>query len=61
MEPTDARSLLAKLSGVADSELGTIIVQTLDYQPLALAGAAVFVGNIRQYNAFRLCITEWFG
>jgi len=43
MEPTDARSLLAKLSGVADSELGTIIAQTLDYQPLALAGAAVFV------------------
>ena len=53
MEPTDARSLLAKLSGVADSELGTIIAQTLDYQPLALAGAAVFVGNIRQDNAFR--------
>ena len=53
MEPTDARSLLAKLSGVADSELGTIIAQTLDYQPLALAGAAVFVGNIRQDKAFR--------
>ena len=53
MEPTDARSLLAELSGVADSELGTIIAQTLDYQPLALAGAAVFVGNIRQDKAFR--------
>ena len=53
MEPTDARSLLAKLSGVADSELGTITAQTLDYQPLALAGAAVFVGNIRQDKAFR--------
>ena len=53
MEPTDACSLLAKLSGVADSELGTIIAQRLDYQPLALAGAAVFVGNIRQDKAFR--------
>ena len=53
MEPTDARSLLAKLSGVADSELGTIIAQTLNYQPLALACAAVFVGNIRQDKAFR--------
>ena len=37
MKPADARSLLVNLSGVADSELGTIIAQKLDYQPLALA------------------------
>ena len=53
MEPADALSLLVNLSGVADSELGTIIAQKLDYQPLALASAAVFVGTIRQHKAFR--------
>ena len=53
MEPADALSLLVNLSGVADSELGTIIAQKLDFQPLALASAAVFVGTIRQHKAFR--------
>ena len=43
MEPNDARSLLSKLSGIPDSELVGTVVQNLDYQPLALAGAAVFV------------------
>ena len=53
MEPADALSLLVILSGIADSELGTIIAQKLDYQPLALASAAVFVRTIRQLKAFR--------
>ena len=48
MEPDDARSLLSKLSGIPDSELVGTVAQRLDYQPLALAGAAVFVKEIRR-------------
>ena len=48
METSDARSLLSKLSGIPDSELVGTVAQRLDYQPLALAGAAVFVKEIRQ-------------
>ena len=48
MEPNDARALLSKLSGIPDSELVGTVAQRLDYQPLALAGAAVFVKEIRQ-------------
>ena len=48
MEPDDASCLLAKLSGIADGELGLEVARKLDYQPLALAGAAVFVKSIRQ-------------
>ena len=48
MEPDDASCLLAKLSGIADVELGLEVALKLDYQPLALAGAAVFVKSIRQ-------------
>ena len=48
MEPDDASCLLAKLSGIADVELGLEVARKLDYQPLALAGAAVFVKSIRQ-------------
>ena len=48
MEPNDACSLLSKLSGIPDSELVGTVAQRLDYQPLALAGAAVFVKEIRQ-------------
>ena len=51
MEPDDACSLLAKLSGIKDSELLRKVAQKLDYQPLALAGAAVFVKEIRQDKA----------
>ena len=51
MEPSDARSLLSKLSGIPDSELVGTVAQRLDYQPLALAGAAVFVKEIRQDKA----------
>ena len=48
MEPNDACSLLSKVSGIPDSELLGTVAQRLDYQPLALAGAAVFVKEIRQ-------------
>ena len=51
MEPDDACSLLAKLSGIKDGEIVRIVAQKLDYQPLALAGAAVFVKGIRQDKA----------
>ena len=51
MNPYDATSLLAKLSGVFDNELAKNVAQKLDYQPLALAGAAVFVKDIRQDKA----------
>ncbi|CAH3186048.1 unnamed protein product, partial [Porites lobata] len=51
MEPDDACSLLAKLSGIKDSELSRKVAEKLDYQPLALAGAAVFVKGIRQDKA----------
>ena len=53
MEPNDARSLLSKLSGIPDSELVGTVAQRLDYQPLALAGAAVFVKEIRQDKVSR--------
>ena len=48
MEPNDARSLLSELSGIPDSELAGTVTERLDFQPLALAGAAVFVKEIRQ-------------
>ncbi|CAH3178591.1 unnamed protein product, partial [Porites lobata] len=51
MNPHDATSLLAKVSGVFDNELAKNVAQKLDYQPLALAGAAVFVKDIRQDKA----------
>ena len=51
MESDDACSLLAKLSGIQDSELEKEVAEKLDYQPLALAGAATFVKEIRQDKA----------
>ena len=48
MYPDDACSLLRLLSGVTDSEMEKEIVQVLDYQPLALASAAIYVRQARQ-------------
>ena len=48
MDPSDACSLLSMLSGIPDSELAGTVAQRLDYQPLALASAAVFVKEIQQ-------------
>ena len=43
MAPSDATSLLATISGIADDETAKEVAQALDYQPLALASAATFV------------------
>ena len=43
MAPSDATSLLAAISGIADDETAKIVAHALDYQPLALASAATFV------------------
>ena len=49
MEPKDACSLLAQLSGItADSELEEKVAKKLDYQPLALASAAVYLRDLRE-------------
>ena len=53
MESDDACSLLAMLSGIQDSDLVREVAEKLDYQPLALAGAATFVKEIRQDKASR--------
>ncbi|KAL9967481.1 hypothetical protein ACROYT_G025708 [Oculina patagonica] len=55
MEPDDAISLLATLSGIDDSDMGKV-AQALDYQPLALASAATYVKQLRQTK-----ITSQFG
>ena len=51
MRPRDASCLLAKLSGIDDSEKGKEVAQALDYQPLALASAATYVRQVRQNKA----------
>ena len=53
MEPDDASSLLARISGITDSTLAEKVAKKLDHQPLALAGAAVFVKEIWQDEASR--------
>ena len=51
MEPEDATLLLAKLSGITDIELEEKVAEKLDYQPLALASAAIYIKEIRQAKA----------
>ena len=53
MKSDDACSLLAKLSGIQKGELAREVAEKLDYQPLALAGAATFVKEIRQDKVSR--------
>ena len=48
MHPHDARSLLTLLSGVKDGEMEDEIAEALDYQPLALASAAIYVREVRR-------------
>ena len=43
MAPSEATSLLATISGIADDETAKEVAHALDYQPLALASAATFV------------------
>ena len=51
MRPREASSLLGKLSGIDDSEKVKEVGQALDYQPLALASAAIYVRQVRQDKA----------
>jgi len=51
MKPDDACCLLAKLSCMDDSEMVKEVAQALDYQPLALASAAIYVRQVRQNKA----------
>ena len=46
MAPSDATSLLATISGIADEETAQKVAHTLDYQPLALASAGTFVKQL---------------
>ena len=48
MHPDDARSLLTLLSGVNDGEMEDEVARALDYQPLALASASIYVREVRQ-------------
>ena len=51
MTPSDAISLLASLSGIADGETEKEVARALDYQPLALASAAIFVKQVREASS----------
>ena len=46
MAPSDATSLLATISGIADDETAKEVAHALDYQPLALASAGTFVKQL---------------
>ena len=46
LAPSEAISLLATISGIADDETATKVAHALDYQPLALASAATFVRRL---------------
>ena len=48
MDPREASSLLATLSGFMDPEMEMEVAKVLDYQPLALASAATYVREVRQ-------------
>ena len=48
MVPTDACCFLAKISGITVQGLENKVAKELDYQPLALASAAVYVKKIRE-------------
>ena len=50
MEPAEAVCFLTELSGVTDNDMGENVAQALDYQPLALASAGVYVRNVRNTN-----------
>ncbi|PFX15828.1 Nephrocystin-3 [Stylophora pistillata] len=48
MKPTDARSFLTKISGIKKDGMEDKVAKALDYQPLALASAGVYVKKIRE-------------
>ena len=50
MEPADAICLLTELSRITDNDMGENVAHALDYQPLALASAGVYVRKVRNTN-----------
>ena len=47
---TDVAHLLFELTGIKDDNMGKKVARTLDYQPLALASAGVYVRKVRNTN-----------
>ena len=50
MELADATRLLIELSGISGNEMEEQVAHALDYQPLALASAGVFMRKLRNSN-----------
>ena len=50
MNDIDAVNLLFELTGITDDDMGQKVAQVLDYQPLALASAGVYVRKVRNTN-----------
>ena len=50
MEPVDATCLLTKLSGISENDMAGKVAHALDYQPLALASAGIYVRKLRNFN-----------
>ena len=50
MNDIDAVNLLFELTGITDDDMGQKVAQALDYQPLALASAGVYVRKVRNTN-----------
>ena len=50
MNDMDAANLLFELTGITDDDMGGEVAQALDYQPLALASAGVYVRKVRNTN-----------
>ena len=47
---TDVANLLFELTGITDDDMGEKVAKALDYQPLALASAGVYVRKVRNTN-----------
>ena len=47
---TDVANLLFELTGITDNGMGKKVAHVLDYQPLALASAGVYVRKVRNTN-----------
>ena len=50
MNDIDAANLLFELTGITDDGMGKKVAHALDYQPLALASAGIFVRKVRNTN-----------
>ena len=50
MNDIDAVNLLFELTGITDDDMGQKVAQALDFQPLALASAGVYVRKVRNTN-----------